>query len=161
VKQLTMLKKPKTEFGGSLESKGKRKTERPLDRNRPMHFVLKSNKAIVLIRNQRSLRKIIGKQAGTFGIKIYSETVQKDHWHIVLRITNRRLYRGFIRALTGLVARLLGKGVWRLRPYSRLVNWGRDFGQVSDYLLLNECEVAGIVPYAIRKRLGLQRRISL
>jgi hypothetical protein len=23
---------------------------------------------------------------------------------------------------------------------------------VSDYLLLNECEVAGIVPYAIRKR---------
>jgi hypothetical protein len=78
VKQLAMFKKPKTEFGGSLVSKGRRKTERPLDRNRPMHFVLKSNKAILLIRNQRSLRKILSKQAGTFGIKIYSETVQKD-----------------------------------------------------------------------------------
>jgi REP element-mobilizing transposase RayT len=63
-----------------------------------MHFVLKSNKAILLIRNQRNLRKILSKQAGTFGVKIYSETVQRDHWHIVLRVTNRRLYRGFIRA---------------------------------------------------------------
>ncbi len=152
MKQLSLLKKPKTEFGGSLETKGRRKTERPLDRNKPMHFVLKSKKAILLIRNQRSLRKILRKQAGTFGIKIYSETVQRDHWHIVLRVTNRRLYRGFIRALTGLVARLLGKGVWRLRPFSRLVHWGKDLGQALDYLLLNECEVTGIVPYAIRKR---------
>ena len=80
MKQLALLKKPKTEFGGSLNSKGRRKTERPLDRNRPMHFVLKSNKAFVLFKNKVGLRKLLRKQAGTFGIKIYSETVQKDHW---------------------------------------------------------------------------------
>ncbi len=148
MKQLSMLKKPTTEFGGSLETKGRRKTERPLDRNKPMHFVLKSNKAFVLFKNQVGLRKLLRKQAETFGIKIYSETIQRDHWHIVLRITNR----GFIRALTGLIARLLGKGVWRLRPFSRLAHWGKDLGQLSDYLLLNECEANGIVPYAIRKR---------
>lgn len=152
MKQLSLIKKPKTEFGGTLIVKGSRKTARVLDSRKPMHLVLKSKKSIVLFKHQKKLRVVLQKQAKTFGIKIYSETVQSDHWHLFIKITNRRLYRGFIRSVTGILARMLGKGIWDFAPYSRIVNWGTDFSNVKDYLLLNYCEVNGIVPYALRKK---------
>lgn len=150
--QLSFLEKPKKESGGSLQTKGLRKSARVLDSRKPMHLVLKSNKSIVLFKYKKKLQNILRKQAKTFGVKIYSETVQSDHWHLFIKITNRRLYRGFIRSVTGLIARLLGKGIWDFAPYSRIVQWGRDFWNVKDYFLLNECEVSKIVPYAVRKR---------
>lgn len=98
------------------------------------------------------LHTILKRQAKTFGVKIYSQSLQKDHWHLVIKITNRHMYIGFIRSLTGIIARQLGKGLWRLSPYSRIVSWGKDFAAVLDYILLNDCEVLEIVPKAIRKR---------
>ncbi|MBY0384206.1 transposase [bacterium] len=151
MKQLTFIEKPKIESGGSL-LKGRRKTERVLNSRKPMHLVLKTKSAFSLFKQKNKLQAVLKKQAKTFGIKIYSESIQVDHWHLCLKITNRRLYRGFIRSLTGIIARQLGKGLWELRPYSRIVEWGRDFLNVTDYLLLNHCEASGIVPYAIRKR---------
>lgn len=150
--QLSFLDKPKKEHGGSLSTKGSRKTARTLDSRKPMHLVLKSKKAIVLFKNRKMLKGVLMKQAKNFGIKIYSETIQTDHWHLCVKITNRRLYRAFIRSVTGILARQLGKGLWDLAPYSRIVQWGRDFLNVLDYLLLNHCEVEKIVPYAIRKK---------
>lgn len=150
MKQLTLIKKPATEHGGSL-LKGRRKTERVLNSRKPMHLVLKTKKVFSLFKQKNKLQNVLKKQAKSFGVKIYSESIQADHWHICLKITNRRMYRGFIRSLTGIIARQLGKGLWVLRPYSRIVEWGRDFLNVTDYLLLNHCEVSGVVPYAIRK----------
>lgn len=150
--QLSFLAKPKKEHGGSLQINGKRKVARVLDSRKPMHLVLKSKKSIVLFKHQKKLQSLLKKQAKTFGVKIYSETVQSDHWHLFIKITNRRLYRGFIRSVTGIIARHLGKGIWDFAPYSRIVHWGRDFWNVKDYFLLNECEVRRIVPYADRKR---------
>jgi REP element-mobilizing transposase RayT len=152
MKQISFLPKQKLESGGASNKKGKRKTERILDSRRPMHLVLKSKHPVSLFKNKHKLREVLHKQAKTFGVKIYSHSIQQDHWHLVVKITNRFLYRGFIRSLTGITARLLGKGLWRLCPYSRIVSWGRDFLTVLDYLLLNECEVLEIVPQAIRKR---------
>ena len=150
MKQLSFIKKPVTEFGGSL-LKGKRKSERVLNSRKPMHLVLKTKSAFSLFKQKKKLQSVLRKQAKIFGVKIYSESIQSDHWHLCLKITNRRLYRGFIRSLTGIIARSFGKGLWRLRPYTRIVDWGKDFLNVKDYLLLNYCEVNGIVPYAIRK----------
>ncbi|MBY0385291.1 transposase [bacterium] len=150
--QLSFLKMPKKEHGGSLQIRGSRKTARALDSRKPMHLVLKSKKSIILFRHQKKLQTVLRKQAKIFGVKIYSETVQSDHWHLFIKITNRRLYRGFIRSVTGIIARILGKGIWDLAPYSRIVQWGRDFGNVKDYFLLNECEANRLVPYAIRKQ---------
>lgn len=152
MKQISFFKKQNLEFGGSQNKTGRRKVARVLDSRRPMHLVLKSKQSISLFRNQLKLRAVLKKQAKTFGIKIYSHSIQKDHWHLVVKITNRYLYRGFIRALTGILARQFGKGLWRLSPYSRIVSWGKDFLIVLDYLLLNECEISEIVPQAIRKR---------
>lgn len=150
MKQLTLIKKPPTEYGGSL-LKGRRKTERTLNSRKPMHLVLKTKSSSFLFKQKQKMQTVLRKQAKTFGVKIYSESIQSDHWHICLKITNRRLYRGFIRSLTGIIARQLGKGLWQLRPYSRIVEWGRDFLNVKDYLLLNYCEMSGIVPYTARK----------
>jgi REP element-mobilizing transposase RayT len=156
MKQLTFIKNPKVEYGGALLN-GRRKTERVLNSRKPMHLVLKTKNTFSLFKQKKKLQVVLRRQAKTFGVKIYSESIQSDHWHICLKITNRRLYRGFIRSLTGIIARQLGKGLWILRPYSRIVEWGRDFLNVSDYLLLNHCEISGIVPYALRKK----RRLNL
>jgi REP element-mobilizing transposase RayT len=149
-RQMNFFKKTENQFGGSLIL-GKRKTARVLDSRKPIHFVLKSQKSIQLHSNRRQLRQLLFRFAKKFGVKIHSESVQKDHWHFCIQITNRTLYRSFIRALTGTIALKFGKGLWIQRPFSRIVTWGRDFLNVLDYILLNECEVSGIVPYAIRK----------
>ncbi|MBY0385728.1 hypothetical protein K2X05_11280 [bacterium] len=83
MKQLTLIKKPKTEFGGSL-LKGRRKTERILNSRKPMHLVLKSKNVFLLFKQKYRLQVLLKKQAKTFGIKIYSESIQSDHWHICL-----------------------------------------------------------------------------
>lgn len=160
MKQLTFIKKPKIEFGGSL-LQGRRKTERVLNSRKPIHLVLKTKNTFSLFKQKNKLQTVLRKQAKNFGIKIYSESIQSGHWHICIKITNRRLYRGFIRSLTGIIARQLGKGLWGLRPYSRIVEWGRDFLNVTDYLLLNQCEAIGIVPYAKRKRRKMSIELML
>ena len=150
-KQLNFFAKSDKQSGGSLGI-GKRKVARVLGTRTPIHFVLKSQKSINLYLQRPLLQKLLYRYAQRFGIKIYKESVQRDHWHFCIKMTNRHLYRGFIRALTGTIARQLGKGLWSQLPFSRIVTWGRDFLNVTDYILLNQCEVAGIVPSAIRKR---------
>ncbi len=150
-RQLTFFKKTEKEFGGSL-LQGKRKSARTLDSRKPLHFVLKSHKSVKLSLHRKVLQPHLRRYAKQFGVKVYKESVQKDHWHFCIKITNRHLYRSFIRALTGTIARQFGKGLWVQRPFSRIVTWGRDFLTVLDYIQLNEGEVFGIVPYAIRKR---------
>lgn len=160
MKQLAFIKKPSPQYGGSL-LKGRRKTERILNSRKPMHLVLKSRNSFTLFKHKNKLQILLKKQAKTFGVKIYSESIQTDHWHICVKITNRQLYKGFIRSLTGIIARLFGKGIWGLRPYSRIVEWGRDFLNVTDYVLLNQCEVKGIVPFAICKRRRVSRELRI
>jgi REP element-mobilizing transposase RayT len=150
-KQRAFFKKTQNEFGGSL-NQGKRKEARILDTRKPIHFVLKSQKSANLYLRRVELQKLLYRYAKKFGIKVYKESVQRDHWHFCIKITNRHLYRAFIRALTGTIARKIGKGLWSQTPYSRIVTWGRDFLNVLDYVLLNQCEAAYIVPYAIRKK---------
>ncbi len=150
IKQLSFFKPIEKESGGALSVKGKRKIARTLDRRKPLHFVLKSKQSVNLYSHRIFLRRLLFLYANSFGIRVYKESVQKDHFHFCIKIANRQLYRGFIRALAGVIAQKLGKGLWILMPYSRVVTWGRDFLGVLDYILLNDCEVGGRVPYAIR-----------
>jgi REP element-mobilizing transposase RayT len=149
-RQISFFKPTEKESGGVLAATGKRKTARILDRRKPLHFVLKSKKNVNLYSHRLLLRKLLFFYAKKFGVKVYKESVQKDHFHFCIKITNRCLYRGFIRALTGVISQKLGKGIWALKPYSRVLTWGRDFLGVLDYILLNDCEVGGRVPYALR-----------
>ena len=125
--------------------------------------------------------------------------------HLLLRITNRRLYRAFIKAVSGKIAShvmgqqsfklfcesrrpsisksshpssfdpnakisragdgvQISKGVqnsekintkngkmsqafWEFRPFSRIVNWCRDFKNCVQYLKQNVLEALGFIPY--------------
>jgi REP element-mobilizing transposase RayT len=149
--QISFFKPIVKESGGTLSIKGKRKLTRVLDRRKPLHFVLKSKKSVNLYSHRSLIRKLLFIYAKKFGVKVYKESVQKDHFHFCIKITNRQLYRAFIRALTGVISQKLGKGLWILLPYSRVVTWGRDFLGVLDYILLNDCEVGGRIPYATRE----------
>ncbi|MBY0384781.1 hypothetical protein K2X05_06440, partial [bacterium] len=74
MKQLTFIKKPPTEYGGSL-LKARRKTERALNSRKPMHLVLKTKSTSSLFKQKKKLQTVLRKQAKTFGVKIFSESI--------------------------------------------------------------------------------------
>ena len=41
---------------------------------------------------------------------------------------------------------------WDLRPYSKIIEWGREFRSVTRYFLQNTFEALGFVPYQPRRK---------
>jgi REP element-mobilizing transposase RayT len=153
-------------FGGILLRKAKNRTARPLSTKKSMHLILRSTQAVgdwsfTSPRNQKIVNETVQGTAKKFGVRIYKFANSGNHLHLLVRLGNRYTYNGFIRALSGTLAlkitasnkfRKLKAKFWDARPFSRLVEWGRDYSQIKDYLLLNELEGAGIFPY-IKDRL--------
>ncbi len=192
-KQLSLLKPQAKFFGGALLH-GKRKALRPLSSKDSIHFVLRSQWAygkdsFLAKQNYNAIQKILKRFALQFGVRIYQQSTNSNHIHLLLRITNRQLYRAFIKAITGKIAshvikqrckasgcrapeqsfkRFLeakrmseaGDGCratkkqrfWQYRPFSRLVNWGKDFKISLQYLKQNTLEAVGFVAYKPRKQ---------
>ena len=169
---------------------GKKKSFRPLSSKDSIHFVLRSEWAsgkdsFLVRRNKKGIEGIIKRFAKKFGVKIYQQAITGNHIHLLLKITNRYLYRGFIKAVSGMIAshvmgqqsfKLFAKsrsilkagggvttpqisdkstdkaqGFWQFRPFSRVVNWGRDFKSCTEYLKQNVLEALGFIPYTVRK----------
>ncbi|MAV91468.1 MAG: hypothetical protein CL676_08595 [Bdellovibrionaceae bacterium] len=149
MKQLHLLPKPNLESGGSLLNT--RHQKRTLCSKRPLHLVLKSNKN-TLFGNRNFIQKTLKKQSKTFNHQILSWSVQRNHIHILIRICDRSSYLKFIRAFTGLLARKLGRGLWKFRPFTKVLSWGREIENVSSYIFQNEMEVCGIWDYKPRSR---------
>ena len=151
MKQLEFFNPPAREFGGGL-NQGKRKSTRAISTNLPIHLVLKTRKELNLFTqvNRNDFLIYLARYTKKFNIKLYSWSVQKNHIHLCIRISQRENYQKFIRSLTGILARLWGKGVWQLLPYSRLVNWGKDFQNVLNYIEMNEAEIQGFREYKKR-----------
>lgn len=150
-RQSSFFTKQNLFHGGQLGA-GRRKTARILYSRRALHLVLKSKRSN-LRANNKLITEATQKYAGRFGIKVYNCSVQRDHIHYVLRIHDREAYKKFIRALTSLLARYLGRGLWKHIPFTRIVSWGRGFEKVRSYVSMNEREVLGIQPYRKRKQL--------
>ncbi|MEZ0391905.1 MAG: hypothetical protein ACAH59_06800, partial [Pseudobdellovibrionaceae bacterium] len=43
------------------------------------------------------------------------------------------------------------KTLFTLRPFTRLISWGRDFKSVVEYLILNQMEARGLISRPKRK----------
>ena len=152
MKQLSMsfLKNYKKEFGGSLLV-GKRKSKRPLSTKHPIHLVLRSELKRVFHPSNQSLDKLIKKTAKEFNIKIYDFALNWSHIHMLIRLQNKEDYTKFIRALTSKLA--LGirkakpniKSVFTLRPFTRILTWGRDFRNALNYQIINRLEAKGLI----------------
>jgi REP element-mobilizing transposase RayT len=146
----SFMKDYKKEFGGSLLV-GKRKERRPLSTKNPIHLILKSCEKGVFAPTNRSLQELIQKTAKKFGIQVYDFAVNWSHIHLVIRIRERRQYVGFVRALNSILASRIKRAkqqltkVFTLRPFTRILNWGRDFKNVLNYQILNQMEARGFV----------------
>jgi hypothetical protein len=148
--QLALFKEKKS-YGGAARG---RKRARVFTTKQAMHFTLKARRYI-----QHERRYILGeldRLAARFGLQIYEHAVNKDHLHVKLRARSRESYRKFIRAFCGLLARKMGKGLRKHLPFGRPIAWGKDFRRVTEYILVNQLEVFGLVTR--RERIPFWRR---
>jgi hypothetical protein len=150
-------------FGGNSLNKGNPKEKRPLSIKRTSHLVMRSLLArgpLSFLRFEGRIQQIVNKQGKRFGVKVYRFANGGNHLHMVILPMSRRAFNAFIRAITGLIARLvLGvqrgnpKGLlfWEKRPFTRIVEWGQDYKRVCKYLLQNTLEALGFIDYQPRR----------
>ena len=161
------------DFGGSLV-KGNPREQRPLSVKRPMHLVMRSSLArgessFLKTRYAGQIRLIIENSGRVAGVKIYRFANSGNHLHLIVMARSREAFKCFIRAISGLIARLVlgverGKAMgikfWDARPFTRILEWGSDYRQACDYLLRNTLEAFGFIPYLPRKSTTLGRKRS-
>ncbi len=146
----SFLKDYKKEFGGSLLP-GKRKSKRPLSTKNPLHLILKSSHRSFFNPGNLSLENLIRSQARKFGIRVYDLALNWSHIHLMIRIKSRDDYNKFIRSLTAILAMRIRlakpqlKVIFDLRPFTRILSWGRDFKRGLDYQILNQLESLGFL----------------
>jgi REP element-mobilizing transposase RayT len=151
-----------------------------------MHLVLRSSlakgaKSFLKAKYSARIRAIIRKQAQINGVKLYGVANRGDHFHLLVLPRSRKSYLNFVRAITGLIARVVtgaqrgkaeassknqqqalskaadtgqrtaaSKSFWDQRPFSRIVDWGRNFTATKKYLLQNALEAIGFTPMSLR-----------
>ncbi len=109
IKQLTLFpNQQKKFFGGALLYK-KRKSKRPLSKKDSLHLVLRSEWAMgkdsfLARRNHQVIKQILVRFSKKFGVRVYQQAINSNHIHLLLRITNRTLYKAFIKAIAGQIA---------------------------------------------------------
>ena len=152
-------------------AKSNPKVPRPIALKRTMHVVLKSSlargdRSFLHRDNSKAIQRIINSHAVTCGVKIYRFANSGNHLHLLVRVFSRVSFRRFIRATTGLIARYILKkergsksessenseakrqGFWDARPYSRIVEWGKDYLATSRYVGRNVVDAFGFTNIA-------------
>jgi hypothetical protein len=119
-------------FGGVLSPvSGKEwgsnpKTARPVAVKQAMHVVLRSSLARdhrSLLLHDRTIQRMLQRLAKRFHIRLYDIANSGNHLHLILRLPYREALSPFLKAATGLIARLVLKvergQAWRDRPKCR------------------------------------------
>jgi len=147
-----ILKDYKKEFGGSLLV-GKRKAKRPLAIKNPIHLVLRGDVSQTgsLLKHRQLVETSLSTWAKKFQIKIYSQAIVSNHLHLVIKVNNREAYNNFARVVSGVLAKAV-KIKWLLRPFTRLLTWGRDYVRTQKYVYQNHLEAIGTIPYQPRRK---------
>jgi REP element-mobilizing transposase RayT len=143
------------EYGGSVR-KGRRKVRRPFDAKRPMHLVMRSGRAkggwsFLHRRNKGAIHTLLVDLCGRYGVKLYRYENVGNHLHLIVRFPSRRELRAFLRVFAqGVMFLVTGarKGQPKGRffdaiAYTRVVNWGREFTILKNYLWKNALEALG------------------
>ena len=157
--------KIRKDFGGSLLKKSHAKSARPLSTKEAMHIVLRSSVArgpLSMLKKEtaRKIAKALQAQAKQFHVKIYEFANVGNHLHLLVKASHRDLFKSFLRAISGLIARIVlgaergqAKNLkfWDQRPFTRIVAWKKDFVGVKKYVIQNFNEAMGFTPYKPRK----------
>ena len=152
LKQLSIFRPVPTEFGGSLLI-GKRKTKRTLTTKKAIHLIIKGDVSVSgsLVKKKNWINKEIERLSEKFNIKVYDHGTCRNHIHFTIKISLVENYKKFIKALTGRLVQVL-KIKFLLRPYTKILEWGRHFKRAMGYVLQNKEEALGIRPYKRRAR---------
>lgn len=168
--------KVKKEFGGSLLKKSHAKTSRPISTKQAMHLTLRSTKAkgersfLATRTRSKLIEEKIRINAKKFGVQIYRYANVGNHLHLLVRPTYRRGFISFLRAISGVIARI-ALGVergqakspeasseakqniqfWDQRPWTRVLMWMADYINVKKYVNQNFHEAMGFISYSPRK----------
>ncbi len=163
------------------------KTARPVSCKHANHVVLKSYQAIgsrSFIRHERWILNKSRSLATRLGVELKDIVVHSNHIHLLLRVSRRRAFFAFLRALCGLIARKItskerglaktsnkkasrntSKGnlekFFAGRPFSRIVSLGRkSYKSIKEYFDLNRLEKLGYSKEVSRKT-GLLRSVKI
>ncbi len=160
--QLAFEVLPARKFHGGEISSGKRKEARPTVTRRPMHLVLRSsraNGALSLRRKEREIRELVTVFAKKFHVQIYSSSNNGNHLHLVIQAKDRVGFKKFLMSISGRIAQVITRArkgqkldgkFWDYVPFTRIVEWGKDFQGVMKYVLQNILESTGVIPYQTR-----------
>jgi REP element-mobilizing transposase RayT len=162
-RQLLLMPKIKLTHGGS-RTKGNPRAARPLCSKRPIHLVIRSSlatgsKSFLSSRFKTRIIAIVQKQGTKFGVKIYDYANGGNHLHMIVKIHSHTLFKNFLRAVTGLIARLVqssekGRAAkakfWDARPFTRIAEWGKAYDHLKSYLTLNKLEALGFIAHQRR-----------
>jgi len=104
------LRVPTREFGGSLLKNSHAKTKRPIACKRAMHVVLRSSRsrgALSLLSPKRAgrIQAILHIQAEKFRVKLKKIANGGSHIHLVVQAQTVEGFKGFLRAVTGAIAK--------------------------------------------------------
>ncbi len=162
-RQLDFFKVPEKQFGGSL-LKGNPRGKRPFTTKNALHVILKSKFALrdwsfIHKANKSKIDYCLRRQAKNNGIRIYGLQIMSNHIHLNLLFPSRGAYISYVRAVSGIIPRLVmgcerGRRAiieqfWEARPFTSIINWGRHFEIVKRYFSLNKLEALGFTrPYA-------------
>ena len=160
------LKDYKKEFGGSLLL-GRRKSKRPLSTKHPLHLILKANQKGLFNPGNRLLENLIRSQCAKFNIQVFDFALNWSHIHLLIRIRDRQDYIKFIRSLTSILASKIRQSkpdlteIFTLRPFTRIITWGRDFRNALSYQVLNQLESLNLITRKKKKSPNIKKRRKL
>src|ERR1700722_3610090 len=161
--QYSFFGAPRRVHGGEA-SVGREKKTRPLSTKRPLHIVFKSSRAKESLsfcrpENRRLVRSVIDRAKRRCGMKLYRTSINGNHIHLVAKGETRCGIQNFLRTVAGQIAQRIGgakKGApareafWDYPVFTRILEWGKDFTGVIRYVLMNELETLGLIPYKER-----------
>lgn len=144
----------RTTHGGQA-TKGRRKTKRPLAKNKPHHLVLKASKAkgswsFLKPKNQLIVISTLKTQAKKFGIKIADFANVGNHLHITIKFSHAENFQNFLRSTTCLIARKItgarrghktGK-FWDHLAFTRIIKTTYEQWGLKIYLKANRIEAS-------------------
>lgn len=112
-------------------------------------------------RHQSFIRKTIAALAAKFGVKIYKYSINSNHLHLLTKGETRIGLQNFLCTLPALIARKVTgatkgktfrKRFWDQLVHSRIVEWQKAFAFALQYVVRNQQETSGEIPYTSRKR---------
>jgi len=151
--------KKRNEHGHEIRI-GQRKLSRPFDPTKALHLVLRSEKAkggwsFLKPQNKKKINDLLNNYAEKCNVRIYRYANSGNHLHLLLNAQSKKGFQRFLRTIAALIPRLVtgakkgnplkGK-FWDGLAYSKLVTFGRQFKNTSNYVFRNTLEAFGVIP---------------